>query len=337
MTRRERVLAALARDAVDRVPYLFWRRFPAVDRSPASLAQATLRFHERYGSDVLVLAPPAEAPLEAWGCEAANEPGVDGARPCARCAVASPADWSRVQPLDPADAPGFAAILETIVRLGFDRRIGDAPVLLALPSPLSIARRLSADQLAEGLRSAPAHVDDALRAIVDTLGRVVQLVLAEGLAGVLYTIDASGLGPGAPAVYARAGEPHDRQLLATVRRAGGLSLVHAAGPEPILERVVTLPGDAAAWDDEEAGSTRGALPGPTSGAARLGGIDRQTLRYGTPEAARLEVEAALGSTEGRGLIVSPGGPLLQGTPDAQVAAVVTRLGGRLRPLPGVAL
>src|SRR5262249_27369458 len=138
-----------------------------------------------YGSDVLVLAPPAEASSEAWGCEAADEPGDDGARPCARCAVVSPGDWARVRALDPADAPGFATILETIVRLGFDRRIGDAPVLLALPSPLSIARRLSADQLAEGLRSAPERVDDALHAIADTLGRAVRLVLAEGLAGIL--------------------------------------------------------------------------------------------------------------------------------------------------------
>ena len=38
-----------------------------------------------------------------------------------------------------------------------------------------------------------------------------------------------------------------------------------------------------------------------------------------------------------GLIVSPGRPLLLETPDLSVAAVVTMLGGRLHPLPGVAL
>jgi hypothetical protein len=69
----------------------------------------------------------------------------------------------------------------------------------------------------------------------------------------------------------------------------------------------------------------------------LGGVDRRTLRDGTPDAARDEVQAALQSTGGGGLIVSPGRPLLLDTPDRSVAAVVTMLGGRLHPLPGVAL
>ena len=43
MSRRERIRAAINREPVDRVPYAVWRHFPAVDRSPAGLAQATTR------------------------------------------------------------------------------------------------------------------------------------------------------------------------------------------------------------------------------------------------------------------------------------------------------
>ena len=68
----------------------------------------------------------------------------------------------------------------------------------------------------------------------------------------------------------------------------------------------------------------------------LGGIDRRTLREGTPAAAAAEVHASIDATRQR-LVIAPGGPLLLGTPDAPVAAVVEALGGRLRPLPGVAL
>ena len=49
MSRLERLRAAIARQPVDRIPYAFWRHFPTVDRSPAGLAQATLRFHDHYG------------------------------------------------------------------------------------------------------------------------------------------------------------------------------------------------------------------------------------------------------------------------------------------------
>ena len=61
MSRRERVLAAVNRQPVDRVPYAVWRHFPSVDHSPAGLAQATLRFHEHYGSDFLKITPRGES------------------------------------------------------------------------------------------------------------------------------------------------------------------------------------------------------------------------------------------------------------------------------------
>jgi len=337
MTRRERIQAALVGEPVDRMPYVFWRRFPAVDRSPAGLAQATLRFHDRYGSDLLVLVPSDGAAVAAWGCEEADTPADDGARPCARCAVRDAADWPRIGALDPATAPGYAETLEAIVRLGFDRRIGDAPVLLALPSVHSVARRLSSDRVGEDLAADPAVGVDALAAIAETLARFVELVLGEGLGGVLYTIDA-------PRRAARDAETpagavlatHDRRVLDTVRRRGGLALVHATGPPAILERVAALPVDAVSWTGGTTAAALGAMRGHLSGLL-LGGIDRRTLREGTPAAAAAEVHASIDATEGQRLVIAPGGPLLLGTPDAPVAAVVEALGGRLRPLPGVAL
>ncbi|HUF91424.1 MAG TPA: uroporphyrinogen decarboxylase, partial [Candidatus Limnocylindria bacterium] len=63
MSRRERIQAAINRQPVDRVPYAVWRHFPAVDRSPAGLAQATLRFHDHYGSDFLKITPRGGYPV----------------------------------------------------------------------------------------------------------------------------------------------------------------------------------------------------------------------------------------------------------------------------------
>src|SRR3990172_4263264 len=107
MSRRERVLAAVARQPVDRVPYAVWRHFPAVDRSPAGLAQATLRFHERYGSDFIKITGRSAAAVEAWGCVEAEEVTPDGHRACAACAVREARDWNTIRPLDPAAAPGY--------------------------------------------------------------------------------------------------------------------------------------------------------------------------------------------------------------------------------------
>jgi uroporphyrinogen decarboxylase len=331
------VLAATRREAVDRVPYALWRHFPAVDRSPAGLAQATLRFHDRYGADLLVLAPPAGFAAEAWGCVEGETPGPDGTRPCARCAVGGPEDWARIRPVDPGEAPGLVGVLEAVVRVGFDRRLGDAPVLVTLPSPLTVAARLAGGRLAPHLRTRPDAVGAALDAIAATLVALGERVVAEGVAGVLYLVGEDGLDP---ATRAEVGVPRDRAVLEALAPAAALLALHVAaeGASPLAW--ADLPVRAFGWDAARRppplaeGWRR--LPG-----AVLGGLDavglasREPAAPAAPPGVVAEVEAALAATGGAGLIVAPGGPVPPGTPDAVLAAIVKRLGGRLTPVLGI--
>ena len=336
MSRRERVQAALARQPVDRVPYAVWRHFPAVDRSPAGLAQSTLRFHERYGSDFLKITPRGGYAVEAWGCVEGEDVREDGHRPCAVCAVRDADDWTKIRPLDPTTAPGWVEHLETIVRLGFDRRIGDAPVLPTLFSPLSLARKLSGDRLPHDLRAHPGLVGDALEAITETVLRFATAALAEGVSGIFYSIQAASLRVCAAADYARFGEPYDRRVLEAVHDASRLTIVHCHGDQLLWDRLAALPGHAWNWDDRATppalGEGKASVPG-----AVIGGLDQwRTLRDGTPEQAAAEAKNAIAQTDGVGLIVGPGCVLPMNTPDANVAAVVQALGGPLKKIPGVA-
>ena len=237
MSRRERVLAAVARQPVDRVPYAVWRHFPTVDRSPAGLAQATLRFHERYGSDFLKITPRGGYAVEAWGCVEGEALREDGHRPCARCAVRDAEDWKTIRPLDPMSAPGYAEQMETIIRLGFDRRIGDAPVLPTLFSPLSLARKLSGDRLPQDLRAHPDLVTGALEAITETLIRFADLALTEGVSGIFYSIQAASLSANTEEDYARFGEPYDRRFLESIRARSVLTIVHGHGDRLMFDRL----------------------------------------------------------------------------------------------------
>src|SRR5262249_28860322 len=210
MSRFDRLRATVRREPVDRPPYAFWRHFPTADRSPAGLARATLRFPARYGSDSLAVVPPAGYAAQAWGCLEAEAPQADGSRSCARCAVGHPEDWRAIRPLDPASAPGYSDVVEALVRVGFDRRIGDAPVVVVLPAPSTVAARLGGGRLGAHLREWPGLVGDALRALAETQARFADICLGEGLAGVLYTVhvpDDPALGT---AAYADLLESHDR-------------------------------------------------------------------------------------------------------------------------------
>jgi uroporphyrinogen decarboxylase len=334
MTRRQRLQAAIARQPVDRVPYAVWRHFPQVDRNPAGLAQATLRFHERYGSDFVKITPSGGYAVEEWGCVEGEDVRPDGHRPCARCAVRDGGDWSRIRPLDPATAAGYAQQIEVIVRMGFDRRIGDAPVMPTVFSPLSLARKLSGDRLPADLRERPAAVRDALEAITETLVRFVDLALREGATGIFYSIQAASRSAMTAEQYAEFGEPHDRRVLASVEGRSILSIVHCHGDQLMFDRLAALPGHAWNWDDRATPPSLAEGKAAVSGAV-IGGLNQwKTLRDGTPAEAVAEVEDAIAQTGGIGLIVGPGCVLPTGTPDDNVAAVVKALGGPLRRVPG---
>jgi uroporphyrinogen decarboxylase len=334
MSRRERILAALDRKPVDRVPYAVWRHFPQVDRNPAGLAQATLRFHERYGSDFLKITPAGGYAVEEWGCVEGEVVRPDGHRPCARCAVQSGDDWKKIRPLDPTAAAGYSQQIEVIVRMGFDRRIGDAPVVPTLFSPLSLARKLSGDRLATDLRERPAAVHGALEAITETLVRFAEVSLREGMSGIFYSIQAASRAVHTPEQYAEFGEPYDRRVLESVRGRSVLTIVHCHGDQLMFDRLATLPGHAWNWDD------RATAPSLAEGkklapGAVIGGLNQwRTLREGTPEGAAAEARDAVAQTGGVGLIVGPGCVLPMETPDENVAAVVVALGGPLRRVPG---
>jgi uroporphyrinogen decarboxylase len=334
MSRGERLQAAIARQPVDRVPYAVWRHFPEVDTNPAGLAQATLRFHERYGSDFIKITPPGGYAVEEWGCVEEPQVRPDGHRPCASCAVRRPEDWTKIRALDPATAAGWAQQLETIIRMGFDRRIGDAPVVPTLFSPLSLARKLSGERLAADLREHPDLVKSALEAITETVMRFADLALTEGVSGIFYSIQAASLSLHTEAQYAEFGEVYDRRVLESVRDRSRLTIVHAHGDRLMFERLARLPGHAWNWDDRAAGPSlaegRALVPG-----AVIGGLHQwKTLREAGPEDAAAEARDAVAQTGGIGLIVGPGCVLPVGTPDPTVAAVVRALGGPLRRVPG---
>jgi len=221
------------------------------------------------------------------------------------------------------------------VRLGFDRRIGDAPVLATVFSPLSIARKLSGDRLASDLRTHPDAVAGALEAIGETVLRFNELALAEGIGGVFYSIQTASASVLDEETYARFGEAWDRRILESARAASFLTVVHCHGDRLMFDRLARLPGQVWNWDDRAAGPSVGVAAATVPGAV-CGGLDQwQTLLHGTAEDCVAQAEDAVAQTQGRGIIVAPGCVVMANTPDGNLAAVVKALGGPLKPIPGL--
>ena len=57
MTKRERVMAALRREEVDKIPLSIWYHIPQVDQDPVQLAEETLRITKEYDFDFIKMMP----------------------------------------------------------------------------------------------------------------------------------------------------------------------------------------------------------------------------------------------------------------------------------------
>ena len=328
MTKRERILAAIRREPTDRPPYAFWRHFPNVDRSPAALAQTTLRFHERYGSDFLKVTPAGGYAVEDWGCVESDELAPDGHRPCLRHAVNAPDDWKKIRPV-PMESTGWASHLETMIRCVVDRR-ADASAIPTVFSPLSLARKLSGDRLNYDLKENTRLVEDALEAITDTILAFMEACFREGGEGIFYSVQAASHAFHTEAEYARFGEPHDRRILETVREHSRLTVLHCHGERLMFDRLAALPADVWNWDDRRAGPSLAEGKELVSGAVQGGLNQWTTLRDGTGPDAQAEAQEAIAQVAGTGLILGAGCVLLSQHSDATLVDLVQSLGGTVK-------
>jgi len=328
MTKFERVQAALRRQPTDRPPYAFWRHFPDVDRPAAALAQSTLRFHERYGSDFLKVTPAGGYAVEDWGCVESDEVALDGHRPCARHAVNSHDDWKKIRPLA-VESTGWGSHLETILRCVVDRR-ADCSTLPTIFSPLSLARKLAGDRLNYDLKENPGAVTDALEAITETILTFAEACFVEGVEGIFYSVQAASTDWHTEDEYLSFGEPYDRRILEAVRPKSKLTILHCHGENLMFDRLTALPADAWNWDDRRAGPSLRDGQARVAGAV-IGGLDQwATLTDGAPEAARSQAQDAIAQTDGRGLILGAGCVLVTNSSDLTLVDLIKSIGGQVK-------
>src|SRR6266540_5001820 len=184
MTKRERVLATLGRKAVDRLPVSFWRHVPDVDHTARGLADAMLGFQRRWDLDLLKVMSSGVYCVEDWGCRVAYQGSPNGAKTCTRHAVREVSDWAKLEPLDPGQG-ALGRELEAL-RLILAGRGDDVPVLHTVFAPLTIARKLAGERLAQDLRDFPESVMAALDDITETIIRAVAAVVQAGADGIFY-------------------------------------------------------------------------------------------------------------------------------------------------------
>ncbi|MBI2155844.1 MAG: uroporphyrinogen decarboxylase [Candidatus Rokubacteria bacterium] len=320
MTKRERVLAAVARGPVDRAPVAFWRHAPEVDHTARGLADAMLAFHRRFDLDLVKVMSSGVYCVEDWGCRVAYAGAPSGAKQCVEHAVNAPGDWTRIAPLDPG-AGALGRELEAL-RLIVKERGDDAPVLHTVFAPLTVARKLRGDALADDLRAAPDLVAGALEAITATVARYALAALEAGADGLFLATQTASRDAVTAEELGRFELPSTRRVAEAVAPRSPLTLLHAHGRDVAFDELARLPVHAINWHDRVTPPALGEAQRRFRGAVVGGLAEWDTLRRGPASAVAAEVADALRQTGGRGVVVAPGCVLPLDVPDAHLDAVV---------------
>ncbi len=318
LTPRERIRRTVHGEPVDRPPVALWRHFPVDDQDARTLAESHVRFQQAYGWDLLKVSPAATYPLQAWGVQDRWEGDLWGRRTILRHPVQRPEDWARLGPVDPRQG-ALGMTLEALRWI--TRHLGpEVPVFQTVFSPLIQAKYLAGEtRLLVHLRRYPDALREGLQRITQATLAYLEVLADTGVAGVFYAVQHAQYAWLSAEEYRRFGRPFDLTLLAFARERFEFLMLHLHGQDVMFHLFTDYPVDIWHWHDRETAPTLREALEQVPGAV-CGGLSRETLRLGTPQAVLAEARQAREQTGGRRWILGTGCVLALTTPEANLRA-----------------
>lgn len=323
MSKRERVLAALRGDEVDRVPVSFWWHDFIREWSAEGLAAAMVESVHEFDFDYLKVNPRATYYTEAWGCR--YRPSNDPARQpeVVSWTVHEAADLASVRPVDGAGGP-FAEQLQAL-RLIRSALGDDLPCVQTVFSPLSVVARLANDRepVRRWMSDAPDALHAALAAVTETLAAYTRACLDAGADGCFFaTTEWATYDACTPEQYETFGRRYDLRVLEAVRGAPA-NILHVCRPNNMIDLLLDYPVAAVNWAVHAPQNKSLAGVRSATDKAVIGGVDeRHALLQGSPGDVRAQVREALRATGGRRFLLAAGCAISPQTPPENLRAAV---------------
>jgi uroporphyrinogen decarboxylase len=316
--KRKRLEAAMAGEAVDRLPVALWRHWPGDDQDAAALAAAHLKWQADYDWDILKVGPASSYSVVDWGVEDRWEGHIEGTRTTTRYAVAQPSDWEALRPTDPGRG-ALATQIEALRLVGAALR-GEVPFIATIFSPLSMAKHLAGNEVAlSHMRQHPDAFTRGLETLTESIIRFLDAARDTGIGGIYYAVQHAAYPLLSRDEFARFGRPYDLRVL---EAAGDLwcNMVHLHGKNVMFDLVADYPTPLLNWHDRDTGiSLRDGLadyPGAASG-----GVSQWTIHHEGPAGLLAEVADARAQTGDRRLVLGTGCVIMTTTPLRNIRAL----------------
>lgn len=295
MTKRERVMAALAGADTDRVPFSFWYHFPGGDRADEAFVRNEVEFAQRYDVDLLKVMHDAPYDL-----------------PGGAMTVESPEAFAELPLIDPT-AGHFGKHLEALKAIR-DRLPDDRPMVDTLFDPFAFGDKIVGRNLVAMLKSHPEEAKAGLESVTQSLIRWTDCCL-DVVDGVFLACGAASADVVDASTYERLLLPLDMRIMEAAASKGTVNCVHVHGKGHIhFGLLARCPAHMVSWSDRTTDVSladgRAALPR----TCLAGGIDEVTAADVAPEEIADQVRDAFAQLGGRGMLVACGCAVPTDTP-----------------------
>lgn len=226
MTKRERVIAAMNNQPVDRPPVGFWFHFPEEKQLGQACIDAHLSYYNHVNADIAKLM-----------CDGY----FDYPNPVAKAAKKAE-DWFKMEPLGPeSDFIRGQVARAKAVKEGLT---SDCLVLYNVFAPFSSIRFGTSDELVmRHLRENPEAIHYALTVIAKDNALLCEKLITEaGIDGVYYCVQGGEQNRFTPEQYRRHITPSDLQVLEHANRFSDLNVLHCCG-------WAGIPNHLSVWQD----------------------------------------------------------------------------------------
>ncbi len=319
MNKRERTYTALEGQPVDQVPFSFWRHFYKQDQTPTGLASATLAFYKKYNLDLIKLTPSDFYAIEDWGVKISTPKDDDTPPRLRKTTIKQPEDWTHLTTPGINDG-AYGRELETIKLITSQLNKDDAPLLMTLYSPLTIAYKLAGDILFEHLKESPTEVHIGLATIAETTARFAKAILNAGADGIYFMSQLSRSNFLTQKMCQAFVVRYDLIALEWVRLQPAPLILYLAGENIYFDTVNQYPIHAVSWDNHHnSPSVIEALS--LTDKTLMTGIDKNLLKTGYPDDQTTAINQTIATTGGTRLILAPAGFIAPDTPPNNLAHI----------------
>jgi len=304
MDKKERVLAALRNEPVDRIPISIWLHYPHKDQDPRSLAEMQVHVMRKYDFDFIKLMPFGLYSVQDWGCKIKifgtpyDPPIVDD------FGIKTIKDWQKIE-----EFPAHYGTWGKQVQLSryIKKQIGDeVPFVQTIFSPLTTARKLAGDRIFSDMKKEPKIFHEALQVITNTTINFINANIDEGVSGFFFATQTATYDLMTDKDYDEFGSRYDLQLFKSYKDNTFFNIIHIHGNNIMFEKLANYPANCINWHDRWVAPSLDKARKITN-KCLLGGIhEKKVLSHDSPEAVQAHVAKAIASAGKQGYMIGPG-------------------------------